>query len=44
MPVGAAGIVVSGFHDVDQDVVGIKVGHPVRLVRLADASDSVADR
>ncbi|MDQ0935263.1 hypothetical protein QFZ49_005235 [Streptomyces turgidiscabies] len=42
---GAAGDdVVSGFHDVEQDVAGVQVGHQVRLVRLADGPDGVADR
>ena len=45
VPMGIAGDdVMSGFHDVDQDVAGVQEVHQIRLVRHADGPDGIADR
>ncbi|MFH9966007.1 hypothetical protein ACH4PR_32155 [Streptomyces mirabilis] len=42
---GASGDdVASGFHDVNEDVAGVQVGHQFRLIRLADGLDGIAYR
>ncbi|MFE1983714.1 hypothetical protein [Streptomyces mirabilis] len=40
---GASGDdVASGFHDVNEDLAGVQVGHQFRLIRLADGLDGIA--